>query len=63
MTLEIFLAALRHAMTSAGVFVVAGGWAADTQWDEFSLAVVSVAGFAWSVYRKVARKQRTGSAS
>ena len=58
MTFEIFSAALRHLMTSAGVFVVAGGWAVDTQWDEFSLAVVSVAGFAWSIWRKFARKKR-----
>ncbi len=63
MTLEIFLAALRHGMTSVGVFVVAGGWAAGTQWDEFSLAVVSVAGFAWSIWRKFARQARTGSPS
>ncbi len=63
MKLEVFLAALRHLMTSAGVFVVAGGWAVDTQWDEFSLAIVSVAGFSWSVWRKYVRQQRTGSPS
>ncbi len=58
MKVEIFLAAIRHAMTSAGVFVVAGGWAEQTQWDEVSLAIVSIVGFAWSVIRKVTRAQR-----
>ena len=56
MTLEVFLAALRHLMTSAGVFVVAGGWAEASVWDEVSLAVVALLGFAWSVVRKLKRR-------
>ena len=58
MKMEIVLAAIRHLMTSAGVFAVAGGWSEQTQWDEFSLALVAVIGFGWSVWRKLSRAQR-----
>ena len=61
MKMEIVLAALRHAMTSVGVFAVAGGWAEQTQWDEVSLAVVSLTGFGWSVWRKISRAHREAS--
>lgn len=61
MKIEIFLAALRHSMTSMGVFVVHGGWAEQSNWDEVSLAVVTMVGFGWSIWRKYHRTQRAGA--
>ncbi len=61
MTLELFLAALRHALTAAGVYVVAGGWADEATWIQFTAEVGGVIGFGWSVWRKYDRQQRTGS--
>lgn len=55
MTLELFLAALRHAMTAAGVYAVAGGWATEEAWLTFTAEFVGVVGFAWSAWRKYAR--------
>lgn len=58
---EVFLAGIRHLMTSAGVFVISGGWAEQSQWDEVSLAIISIIGFGWSVSRKWARSKREGA--
>ena len=56
MTLELILAALRHAMTAGGVFAVSNGWATDGSWETFTGAVLVVVGFFWSAYRKWARQ-------
>ena len=58
MTFEVFLAALRHLMTAAGVYAVAGGWADDAAWQTFAGEIVGVVGFGWSVWRKYARVNR-----
>ena len=56
MTLELFLAALRHAMTASGVYVVAGGWATETSWETVTGAALTLVGFGWSAWRKYARE-------
>ena len=61
MTLELFLAALRHSMTALGVYAVAGGWTDTPGWETFTAEFVGVVGFGWSAWRKFARQQRTGS--
>lgn len=63
MKLELFLAALRHSMTAAGVYVTAGGYADAAGWEQFTAAVIGVVGFGWSAWRKYSRQQRTGSPS
>ena len=63
MTLELFLAALRHALTAGGVYVTAGGYADADGWSQFVGAVLVIVGFAWSSWRKYARNVRTGSPS
>ncbi len=63
MTLEIFLASLRHMLTALGVYVTASGVTDAEGWTQLTGAVLVVVGFAWSVWRKYARQVRTGSPS
>ncbi len=63
MTLELFLASLRHALTAAGVYVTAAGVTDADGWSQFTGAVLVIVGFGWSAWRKWNRQQRTGSAS
>jgi len=58
LSMEIVLGAVRHLMTALGVFVVAGGWAEADGYQTFAAEFLGVLGFAWSVWRKVARKAR-----
>lgn len=59
MKMEIFLGALRHAMTGLGLFAVAGGYADDAaQWQVFVSEFVGILGFGWSAYRKWSRDQK-----
>ena len=57
MTLELFLAALRHLMTAGGVYAVSGGWATEEAWVTFTAEIVGVVGFGWSAWRKYARER------
>lgn len=56
MTLELFLAALRHAMTAGGVYAVSSGWATEESWTTLAGAVITIVGFGWSAWRKYARE-------
>lgn len=57
-TFEIFLAAVRHLMTAAGVYAVAGGFTDEQSFQVFTGEVLGVMGFGWSIWRKYARKAR-----
>jgi hypothetical protein len=61
LTLDLILAALRHAMTTVGVFVISAGYADADTWIGVSGAVITLVGFGWSALRKIQRDQRTGS--
>ncbi len=63
LSLDIVLAAIRHAMTTAGVFVISAGLADADTWTGVTGAVITLVGFGWSAWRKVDRNQRTGSPS
>ncbi|MEE9598174.1 MAG: hypothetical protein V3V96_15490 [Acidiferrobacterales bacterium] len=63
MTAEAILALVRHGLTTLGGALVTGGLTTETDVAAASGAFVIFVGFAWSVYRKWARLQRTGSAS
>jgi ABC-type nickel/cobalt efflux system permease component RcnA len=63
MTLEIFLASLRHGLTALGVYVTAWGVTDVEGWTAVSGAIITIVGFGWSVWRKYDRKARTGSPS
>ena len=58
MTIELILAAMRHALTAGGVFVVSSGLATETGWEAVTGAVLVLVGFAWSAWRKYARQPR-----
>lgn len=61
LSLDVVLAAIRHAMTTVGVFVISAGFADADTWTGVSGAVIVIVGFGWSVLRKYQRQQRTGS--
>ena len=61
LSLDLVLAALRHAMTTVGVFVISAGFADADTWTGISGAVITLVGFGWSALRKIQRQQRTGS--
>ena len=63
MTLELFLASLRHSLTALGVYVTAAGVTDAEGWTQLTGAVLVVVGFGWSAWRKFARRARTGSPS
>jgi len=56
MTIELILAALRHALTAAGVYVVAGGWATEEVWTVVIGAILTLVGYGWSAFRKYQRE-------
>ena len=56
MTLELFLAALRHALTAGGVYVVSTGYATETSWETLTGSVLVIVGFGWSAWRKYERE-------
>jgi len=55
MTIELILAALRHTLTAAGVYVVAGGYATEEIWTVVIGAVLTLVGYGWSAWRKYDR--------
>ncbi len=58
MLIESLLSALRHGLTYGGGFLTSAGLATGGEVETASAAVVTLAGFAWSVYRKFKNKPR-----
>ncbi len=56
MYVEAALALARHGLTTAGSWFVIAGWATPTEIDTVAGAVVAVAGFGWSMWRKWKRR-------
>lgn len=52
MAAEITLALLRHAMTAGGVAAAAGG---GSDAETIAGAIITLAGFGWSCWRKLQR--------
>ena len=55
---ELSLASVRHGLTAAGPLLVALTPVTATDWDAFVGAAMTIAGLAWSYWRKVADKPR-----
>ena len=56
MTKELFLALVRHGLTTVGGVLVTLGYVPETELEPVYGAVAILAGLGWSFYRKLARE-------